>query len=137
MDCGCDINVIGAVNPSTGQLVSLIVPRCDTAVFQIFLDAMAAEGPKRRGKRVLLVLDNASWHKTKSLRWHHIEPVYLPPYSPDFNPIERLWQHLKGHYLAGYFTKQGKDLSDKLVKSIQHMMDRPKIISSICRTNSE
>ena len=76
MDCGCDNKVIGAVNPSTGQLVSLIVPRCDTAVFQIFLDAMAAEGPKRRGKRVLLVLDNASWHKTKSLRWHHIEPVY-------------------------------------------------------------
>lgn len=130
-------NVIGAVNPSTGQLVSLIVPHCDTAIFQIFLDTMAAEVPKRRGKRVLLVLDNASWHKTKSLRWHHIEPVYLPPYSPDFNPIERLWQHLKGHYLAGYFTKQSKDLSDKLVESIQHLMDRPKIIRSVCKTHSE
>lgn len=130
-------NVIGAVNPSTGQLVSLIVPHCDTAVFQIFLDAMAAEVPKRRGKRVLLVLDNAGWHKTKSLCWHHIEPVYLPPYSPDFNPIERLWQHLKGHYLAGYFTKQSKDLSDKLVESIQHLMDLPKIIRSVCKTHSE
>ena len=130
-------NVIGAVNPSTGQLVSLIIPHCDTAVFQVFLDGMAAEVPKRPGKRVLLVLDNASWHRTKSLRWHHIEPVYLPPYSPDFNPIERLWQHLKGHYLAGYFTKQSKDLSDKLVESIQHMMDRPKIIRSVCKTHSE
>ena len=75
--------------------------------------------------------------KTKSLCWHHIEPVYLPPYSPDFNPIKQLWQHLKGHYLAGYFTKQIKDLSDKLIESIQHMMDRPKIIRSVCRTHSE
>jgi transposase len=129
-------NVIGAVNPATGQLVSLIVPHCDTAVFQIFLDAMAAEVSQRRGKRVVLDLDNAGWHKTKSLRWHHIELVYLPPYSPDFNLIERLWQHLKGHYLAGYFTKHSNDLSDKLVESIQHMMDRPKIIRSVCKTHS-
>ena len=104
-------------------------------VEQVIAQACPAES--YRGKRVLLVLDNASWHKTKSLHWHHIEPVYLPPYSPDFNPIERLWQHLKGNYLAGYFTKQSKDLSDKLVESIQDLMERPKIIRSVCRTHSE
>lgn len=53
-------NVVGAVNPSSGQLVSLIVPHCDTEVFQVFLDTMATEVPEREGKRVLLVLDNAS-----------------------------------------------------------------------------
>jgi transposase len=130
-------NVIGAVNPSTGQLVSLIVPHCDAALFQIFLDTMAEDVPKCRGKRVMLVLDNASWHKTKCLHWHHIEPVYLPPYSPDFNPIERLWQHLKGHYLAGYFTKEGKDLCNKIAESIQDLMDKPKIIRTVCRTHSK
>ena len=130
-------NVIGAVNPASGKMVSLIVPHCDTEVFQVFLDAMAAEVPLPRGKRVLLVLDNASWHKTKSLRWHHIEPIYLPPYSPDFNPIERLWQHLKGHYLAGYFTKQSKDLSDKIVAALQDLIDLPETIRSVCKTHSE
>jgi transposase len=61
----------------------------------------------RRGKTIYLVLDNASWHKTKKLNWYHIEPLYLPPYSPDFNPIERLWQHLKSNYLpASSPTKQ-------------------------------
>jgi transposase len=83
------------------------------------------------------VHDNTSWHMTKSLRWHHIEPVYLPPYSPDFNPIERLWQHLKGHDRAGYFTKQIQDLSDKLVESIQQLMNNPKTIRSVCKTHSE
>lgn len=130
-------NVVGAVNPTTGQLVSLIVPHCDTQVFQLFLDTMAQEAPVLPGRKVLLVLDNASWHKTKSLQWHHIEPVYLPPYSPDFNPIERLWQHLKSHYLAGYITKYGDELNDKLFISIRALLDRPETIRSVCKTHSE
>jgi len=130
-------NVVGAVNPATGQLVSLIVPHCDTEVFQLFLDTMAQEAPPSPGKRVVLILDNAGWHKTKSLRWQHIEPVYLPPYSPDFNPIERLWQHLKGHYLAGYITKHGHELNQKLFDSIRALLDRPETIRSVCKTHSE
>ena len=130
-------NVVGAVNPATGHLVSLIVPHCDTQVFQLFLDTMAQEAPASPGRKVMLVLDNASWHKTKSLQWRHIEPVYLPPYSPDFNPIERLWQHLKGHYLAGYITKDGNELNDKLSNSIRALLDRPETIRSVCKTHSE
>jgi len=129
-------NVVGAVNPHSGQLVSLIVPHCDTEIFQAFLDTMAAEVPHEKGRRVVLVLDNASWHKTKRLDWHHIEAVYLPAYSPDFNPIERLWQHLKSHYLAGYLTKNGQELGNKIYDSIRSLLDQPETIRSICRTHS-
>ena len=124
-------NVIGAVSPATGRLISLIVPHCDTEMFQAFLDTMAREHPAS-GKRVCLVLDNASWHKTQRLEWHHIEKVFLPPYSPDMNPIERLWQYLKGHGMAGYFTGEGEELSDKLCQSIQELLDQPKLIRSVC-----
>jgi hypothetical protein len=122
---------VGAVNPSNGRFVSLIVSHCDTQVFQSFLDTMAHEVPAQ-GKRVYLVLDNASWHETKRLNWHHIEKVFLPPYSPDFNPIERFWQYLKGHGMAGYFTKDGGTLSDKLCASIQEMLAHPELIRSVC-----
>ena len=40
---------------------------------------------------------------------------------------------IKGHYLAGYFTKQ----SDKIVESIEHLMDRPNTIRSVCKTHYE
>lgn len=130
-------NVVGAVSPATGQLVSLIVPHCDTEVFQLFLDVMAKEVPHQQGKKVTLILDNASWHKSKSLNWHHIHPVYLPAYSPDFNPIERLWQHLKSHYLAGYITKSGEELSQKIFDSIRELLGRPETIQSVCNTHSE
>lgn len=130
-------NVIGAVAPKTGKLVSLIVPHCNSDVFQVFLDTMAEEVPEVPGRCCRLVLDNASWHKVKSLNWHHIKPIYLPPYSPDFNPIERLWQHLKSHYLAGFITNSGEELIDKLIDSIQSMMHEPEVVRSVCKTHSE
>ena len=126
-------NVVGAVNPTTGQLVSLIVPYCDTEVFQAFLDTMANETAtvKQAGRRVCLVLDNASWHKTKRLVWHHIEPVYLPPYSPDFNPIKRIWQHLKGHGMAGYLTRSSAELGQKLFDELRLLLNDTDTIRSV------
>jgi hypothetical protein len=88
------------------QLVSLIVSHGDTEVFQAFLDAMAQAVPAN-GKEVWLILDNASWHKSKSLDWHHIKVKFLPSYSSDSNPIERLWPRLKRQYLAGFITRHG------------------------------
>lgn len=125
-------NVVGAVEPSTGRFVSLIVPHCDTEIFQVFLDTLGKEAPPKEGRRVCLVLDNASWHRTKRLEWHHIEKVFLPPYSPDFNPIERLWQYLKSHQMAGYFTKYGNELEDKLTQSIGDLLDKPYVVQSAC-----
>jgi len=130
-------NVIGAVSPRSGQLVSLIVPYCDRFVFQQFLDTMAAEVPRRKGKTVYLVLDNASWHKVTSLNWHHITPLYLPPYSPDLNPIERLWQHLKSHYLAGFITNEHEALDAKVEESIRTLLEKPETLRSVCKTHSE
>ena len=129
-------NVVGAVNPQDGQLVSLIVPHNDREVFQAFLDTMAEEVPDR-GKDIWLVLDNASWHHAKSLNWHHIQPLFLPPYSPDLNPIERLWQHLKSNYLAGFITKYTAELSDKLESSIRDLLKQPDKLQSVCQTHSE
>jgi transposase len=86
---------------------------------------------KQAGRRVCLVLDNASWHKTKRLVWHHIEPVYLPPYSPDFNPIERIWQHLKGHGMAGYLTRSGAELGEKLFDELRLLLNDTDTIRSV------
>ena len=113
------------------------MPHCNTEVFQVFLDTMAGEVPEVSGSTCYLVLDNASWHKAKALNWHHITPVYLPPYSPDFNPIERLWQHLKSHYLAGFLTNDAEVLTDKLIGSIRSLMKSPETLKSVCKTHSE
>jgi transposase len=50
---------------------------------------------------VVLVLDRAGWHVAKNLKVpHNITLLYLPPYSPELNPVERLWAFIKSHYLS-------------------------------------
>ena len=84
----------------------------------------------------IVVMDNLASHRVTGIV-EAIERVgasvwYLPPYSPDMNPIERFWQYLKGHGMAGYFTGDGEALSDKLCESIQELLDQPELIRSVC-----
>jgi transposase len=125
-------NVVGAVCPKTGHLSCMIFSHCDSTIFQVFLDNMAHEQPPERGKRLILVLDNASWHKVKSLNWHHIEPMYLPPYSPDFNPIERFWLRLKDDFFRGFFARKAEVLEERIVTGLRSFFEHPGIVVSQC-----
>jgi len=126
------LNVIGAVCPGQGRFFSLVVDGVDTDVFQFYLDQMAQTIVPEPGKRQLLVMDNASWHKARHLNWHHFEPVYLPAYSPDFNPIERLWLRLKADWFWDYIARTEQELSDRLCLGLRSFMNDPPKTSSIC-----
>src|SRR5262245_24343623 len=125
-------NVIGAVAPQSGQLFSLIVDGVDTDVFQFFLDEMAKAIPKKQGVRQWLILDNASWHKAARLNWHHFEPKFLPGYSPDFNPIERLWLRLKADWFWDFIARTSQELTDRLCLALQSFITQPAKTASIC-----
>lgn len=125
-------NVVGAVCPHSGELFSLIVDGVDTDVFQLFLNEFAKAVPKKESKRQLLILDNASWHKSAHLNWHHFEPVYLPPYSPDFNPIERLWLRLKADWFWDFIARTDQELTDRLVIALKSFIENPPKTQSVC-----
>lgn len=52
-------------------------------------------------------IDNASWHKTQAVREYceqnKITLLFLPPYSPEYNPIERIWSFLKSKIRQRFF----------------------------------
>lgn len=125
-------NVMGSVCPQSGALFSLIVDGVDTDVFQFFLDEFAQAVPKKEGRRQLLIMDNASWHKAAHLNWHHFQPVYLPPYSPDFNPIERLWLRLKADWFWDFFARTDQELTDRLVLALKSFIDDQPKTQSVC-----
>ena len=64
-----------------------------------FLEILSGEvGPS---DHVVLILDQAGWHKSKNLKVPaNITLQHLPPYSPELNPVENLWHHLKSHDLS-------------------------------------
>ncbi len=51
-------------------------------------------------KRKILVLDNASWYKKKTVEFYGWESKFLQPYSPDLNPIERIWNTMKARWFT-------------------------------------
>lgn len=84
--------VYGFVRPRTGQTWWCLLPTVTTEAFGVALAAFARDegiGPR---KRAVLVLDQAGWHLGKELVLPAgLDLAFLPPYSPELQPAERLW----------------------------------------------
>jgi transposase len=117
------MNVTGLISPRTGQFYALEFTHTDSEVFQVFLDH-ANQDVKRERPRNIIICDNAAWHKKKSLQWGAFEPVFLPPYSPDLNPIERLWLLIKAEWFTDFFAKTRQQLLERIDQALLWVMNR-------------
>lgn len=82
-----------SVEVSSGSNFTLHLPYVNTECMQIFLDEFAKEVGR---EQVTIIMDGAAWHKSKALIIpQNIEVIFLPPYSPELNPVERLWLYIK------------------------------------------
>jgi len=78
-----------AFAPITADHFTLELLHCDSGNFQVFLDQFSYQKPK---EFKIIVLDNGVFHKAKALTIpHNIGLVFLPPYSPELNPAEKIW----------------------------------------------
>ena len=90
------VAVFGAVCPADGRLVTFSVTSFNAETFQIFLGLFLRHA--RPDRKIILVLDNARFHHAAVLQpWlkdhrSQLQLDFLPPYSPDLNPIERVWK---------------------------------------------
>ncbi|MEG4294900.1 transposase [Microcoleus sp. D2B6] len=69
----------------------------------------------------LIIMDNGRFHKALLLDWDdHVMPIYLPAYSPELNPIERLWEHTKKDLKWENYSSldQLKEQVNRIIKSL-------------------
>ena len=79
--------------PQTGEGQYWLLPSVNTGAFQAVLERFAASTGAGKTREIILVLDGAGWHTTPLLQCPDgITLVFLPPYSPELQPAERLWQ---------------------------------------------
>ena len=101
------------------------MPHCNAANFQIFLDEFSLQKPE---ELKIMVLDNGAFHKAKSLTIpDNIALVFLPPYSPELNPAEKMWAKLKRTFtnrlfhsleaLSDFICETTKTINQSNVKS--------------------
>ena len=92
-------HLFGAVCPERGAGVALLLPEVSTAAMEVFLAELARA--VSAGTHVALVLDGAGWHVSKQLVVPaNLTLIPLPPYSPELNPVERVWEHLRDRWLS-------------------------------------
>jgi transposase len=127
------MNVTGMVCPRTGEFYALMFTHKGA---QVFLDHANADIPLQR-KRHILICDNASRHKSSSLNRGNFERVLLPPYSPDLNPIERLWLLMKAEWSSDFIAKDRDQLIDRLSRALNWVVDRGTKNSQTCSIKTE
>lgn len=106
----------GAVEPLTGESFFLILPYSNTICMNIFLENLAKRYPD---DTILLVCDGAAWHRAKALVVpHNIRLLFLPPATPEMNPIEQIWKELRKRGFRNEVFHSLNDVIDRLCDTI-------------------
>lgn len=103
--------IFGAVCPERKNAVGIVVPYANSETFLLHLQEISQQIPQ--GRHAVLVIDQAGWHKAKNLDLpENLSLLFLPPYSPELNPQEQVWQYLKTNYLCNRVFKNLNDILD-------------------------
>jgi len=123
--------VFGAVSPSDGCHDSLILPYADTDAMSLFLKEVAKRHPD---EHILMFMDQAAWHKAGALKVpRRVELAYLPPYSPDLNPQEQVWDMLREKFLANRLFKSLDAVEDAAEEGLRRPEASPDVVASLTR----
>ena len=105
--------------------------RLDTAAMNLFLAELGqAVAPGAHG---IVLMDKAGWHTSGDLVVpENLSLVFLPPYSPELNPIERLWLHLRDNRLSHCVFQTTGEIVDTCCDAWNWLLDQTGRIRSLC-----
>ena len=117
-----------SVCPFDGTMDSLILPWAYSIAMNIFLEEVAK---RHSDKFILMFMDQASWHKAKELKIPpNIRLVSLPPYSPELNPTEHIWDELREKYFHNLTFDSLEAVEDRLEEGIRDLENNKPLVQS-------
>ena len=109
----------GAVEPLTGDSFFLVMPECNTVCMNIYLRELSNVNPD---DLVIIVCDCAAWHKSQSLEIpDNIMFLYIPPATPELNPIEQVWKELRKNGFKNEFFNSLDKVVDRLCDTVNSL----------------
>ena len=125
------VYVYAAVNAVTGASSAMLAPTVNTDYMNAHLQFISKQVTP--GSHGVLVLDRAGWHVAKALKVpENLTLLHLPSYSPELNPVERVWEYLRSHYLSNRVFKDYDELFD-IASEAWNRLDEDRL-KSICKT---
>ena len=126
-----NIHVVAAACPETGQAEATCASKLNSGTMSEFLTQLGQRISS--DKHVFLILDRASYHRSKSLKIpSNVKIVHLPPYSPELNPIENLWHYLRSHCWSNRIYKDAKALYQAAEDGWNSVCLKPGKVKTIC-----
>jgi transposase len=125
----------GFVHPASGSLLPYILPLVNRDAFRISLELFAIDADAGPHRQIVLVVDGAGWHHAAEAAGEipeHVHLVYLPPYSPELQPCERVWP-LANEAIANRSFDDIDHLDSTLAARCRQLMDDPDTIRGVCR----
>ena len=130
------LGVFGAVCVHEGRLLTYFENTFNALTFQSFLEYVLQH--RTPGRLMVLVLDNARWHHAKLIQpWlmehrHVIQLDFLPPYSPELNPIERVWKLTRRLCTHNRYFPHLNELSQAVSQQFNAWMSPNDILRKLC-----
>ncbi len=120
--------LFGAICPARG--VGLVMPFANTDAMQKHLQEISRA--VSHGAIAVLLMDRAGWHTTGVLEMpKNIIPIFLPPRSPELNPVENIWQFMRDNWLSNRIFENYEAIVDACCDAWNRLIDRPWKIMSI------
>lgn len=132
------LNMISAISPRGAMRFMVTRKHISTDLFIEFLKRLM----KGACHPIFLILDNVSTHKSKRVQSFverlegKLRLFFLPPYSPELNPDEYVWNDVKNNGVGRAFIAEPKDLKSAVHSRLKHLQKRPAIIQSFFQSKT-
>jgi putative transposase len=121
---------VAAVSPLDGRLCSLILPWMDAQTMAIFLRFTARTFA---AEHCVMFLDQAGWHTATTLRVpRSLTLCKLPARSPELNPVESLWKHIRENYFGQTVIASLQEVETRLCQAFRALDEHPEVVKSLC-----
>jgi transposase len=130
------VALFGAVNLHQGQMIAHFNPEFAAPTFLAFLKGLLRR--RAHGKKMMGLTDNAPYHHAADLdEWllaHRdvLELLFLPPYSPELNPIERVWKLLRRLCTHNEYFPELELLENALTQQLKQWWRPNAILRRLC-----
>lgn len=134
------LTLFGSVNPTTGVVIVQKAEKGNAKNFKKYLKKVLYYYRTIKGK-IHMILDNVRYHHAKALQpfltkhKDKIELFFLPPYSPDFNPIERVWWYMRKKISNNRYIESLQERMKNFWKLFSHYQKPNDFIIKLCNLN--
>lgn len=120
--------IFGAICPTAQKTSALIFTSVGAEEMSLHLACIAEKAAP--DTHIVIIMDRAPWHRSVTIP-NSVSILYLPPYSPELNPVEQVWDYLRSNYFSNRCYDTIESVFDACCEAWDLFSSQPALITSI------